>query len=107
MSKKYKYRVFLSPKSEIFEVAFGLVNNTSTIYNNLKVLPALAEQLEDDDFDTLVKEVMQLLDIGAIESARVKKSRYNASLRAVAATSEFKNMDVSQYIPTSSGNSNA
>ena len=99
MSKKYKFRVFLSPKSEIFEVAFGLVNNTSTHYNNLKLLPAIAQHLEDDDFDTLVKEIMQLLDIGAIESSKVKKSRYDASLRATSSINDFKNLDISQYIP--------
>ena len=106
MSKKYNYCVFLSPKSEIFEVAFGLVNNSSTTYGNLKLLPAIAEHLEDDDFDTLVKEVMQLLDIGAIESTKVKKSRYTASLRAASAINDFKNLDISQYIPTLPGNRN-
>lgn len=98
MPKKYKFRVFLSPKSEIFEVAFGLVNKSST-YNNLKLLPAMAQHLNDDDFDTLVKEVMQLLDIGAIESSKVRKSRYDAALRVASAVSDFKNLDISQYLP--------
>ena len=105
MSKKYKFRVFLSPKSEIFEVAFGLVN-ASSAYNNLRLIPSIAEHLEDDDFDTLVKEVMQLLDIGAIESAKVKKSRYVASLQAASAIDNFKKLDVSQYIPTHPSNRN-
>lgn len=104
MLKKHKFRVFLSPKSEIFEVAFGLVNNTSPRYSNFKLLPTLAKHLNDDDFDTLVKEVMQLLDIGAIESTKIRKSRYKASLQAASAIDDFKKLDVSQYIPTLSDN---
>ena len=99
MSKKYKFRVFLSPKSEIFEVAFGLVN-ASSAYNNLRLIPELAEHLQDDDFDMFVTEVMQLLDIGALESAKVKKSRYKTSLQNTAAIDDFKNLDISQYLPS-------
>jgi hypothetical protein len=100
MSKKYKFRVFLSPKSEIYELAFQLVEGSSERYRNLKLIPELANKLNDDDFETLIKELMQVLDLGAIESSHVKKSRFDASLRANAAIEEFKNLDVSQYLPS-------
>ena len=99
MSKKYKYKVFLSPKVEIYELAFQLVNATSERYRNLKLIPELANNLNDDDFETLVKEVMQVLDLGAIESSHVRKTRFNASVRNSVAIEDFKNMDVSKYLP--------
>lgn len=105
MTKKYKFKVFLSPKSEIYELAFQLVSGSSERYRNLKLIPDLANKLNDDDFETLIKELMQVLDLGAIESAHVRKSRFESSLRAKVAVEEFKNFDVSQYIP-SQGNRN-
>jgi hypothetical protein len=104
MKNKYQFRVFLSPKTEVYDVAYGLADGSSTIYRNLKLIPKLSATLSDDDFELLVKELTQILDIGAIESGRVRKLRYSASVKAKIAVDEFKNLDVSQYLPKNNSN---
>ena len=103
MSNKYKYRVFLSPKTEIYDTAYKIVDGSSTVYANFQLIPKLASVLSDSDFEKLINEIMRVLDIGAIESTNVRKARYDATRQANAAIDKFKNLDVSQYLI---GNSN-
>ena len=101
MSKRHNYKVFIAPKTEIYELAYQLVNGSSTRYHNLKLIPDLVGGLlTDHEVETLIREIMQILDIGAIESTHLRKFRFDAALRNNAATEEFKNLDISQYIPT-------
>jgi hypothetical protein len=99
MSKKYKYKVFFSAKTEIYELAYQLADNSSERYHNLKLIPELASNLTDYDFEILIKELMQVLDIGAIESTHVRKARFDAALRTKAIVDEFRNLNTSQYLP--------
>lgn len=98
MSKHYRFRVFLSSKKDIAEVAYGLTSGTSVTYSNLKLLPKIAETLTDGDLETLVKEVMQILDIGAIESALLRKRNYISHKRNTEAVEQFKNLDMSHLL---------
>jgi ribulose kinase len=99
MSKKHKYRVFLSPRLEIYDTAYKIVDGSSTAYVNFQLIPKLASVLSDDDFEKLIHEIMRVLDIGAIESTNVRKIRYDATLQAKAAIDKFKSLDMVQYLP--------
>ena len=98
-NSKIRTRVFLADKRGLMQLAYGLITGTSTTYTNFKFLPVLAESLSDTDLEQLTREIMRIMDIGAIESAMLKKQSFVDQAFMRKQVEDFKSLDVSQYLP--------
>lgn len=98
MNKK-RYFLHKFAKQHIKGLAFDVLNGTHDKYEQLPFLGEFAETLDDDNFELLFKDVLRLIEIGAIENQSIKKEYNRTVALRKEAVDAFKNLDITQWLP--------